>query len=257
MSNPGQPPIEAVDRALQLVRVLRDEGTVSVRDAAERLGVAPSTAHRLLAALVYRDFAVQDDERQYVPGPAMVVREWETLPVDVLRVTVRPALELIFERAQETVQLLVRQRGNVRFVEGIQLDAPLRVAVRSGDLMPAFSSAGGKALLAELSDEQLDFLYPKGLPDWPTARVSDLGALKRQLAKVRKSGYGTNLEETERGVCGVGVAVHDSVGRGVAAFTVAVPSARFERAEIPHYLEALRAGLALAEDLLPVGGVAG
>jgi DNA-binding IclR family transcriptional regulator len=257
MSNPGTPPIEAVDRALQLVNLLREEGAVSVKDAAERLDVAPSTAHRLLAALVYRDFAVQDEERQYLPGPAMVVREWEALPVDALRVALRPALELVFEQARETAQLLVRQRGNVRFVEGIQLDAPLRVTVRSGDLMPAFTSAGGKALLAELRDEQLDSLYPKGLPDWPTARLKDLAALKRQLAKVRKAGYGTNLEETEQGVCGIGVAVHDSIGRGVAAFTVAVPSVRFERADIPHYLEALRAGGALATELLPVSGVAG
>jgi len=255
MDNTGPAPIEAVDRALQLVNVLRDEGSVSVKDAAARLGVAPSTAHRLLAALVYREFAVQDVDRRYLPGPAMVIRERESLPLDALRVIVRPALELVFERAQETVQLLVRERGNVRFVEGIQLDAPLRVGVRSGDLMPAFSSSGGKALLAELDEAQLDRLYPLGLPAWPTARVTDVDALKRQLSKIRKTGYGTNLEETEKGVCGVGVAVHDPVGRGVAAFTVAVPSARFRREDIPRYLEALHAGVALAEGLLPDASV--
>ncbi|WCI07745.1 helix-turn-helix domain-containing protein [Arthrobacter sp. OVS8] len=35
--------------------------------------MAPSTAHRLLAMLVYRGFAVQDENRRYVPGPAMGV----------------------------------------------------------------------------------------------------------------------------------------------------------------------------------------
>jgi len=46
--------IEAVDNALQLLQLLRDGGTLRLKDAAEELGVAPSTAHRLLAMLVYR-----------------------------------------------------------------------------------------------------------------------------------------------------------------------------------------------------------
>ena len=46
--------IEAVDNALQLLQLLRDGGTLRLKDAAEELGVAPSTAHRLLAMLVRR-----------------------------------------------------------------------------------------------------------------------------------------------------------------------------------------------------------
>ena len=45
-------PVESVDRALQLVSILRDEQVLTVTHAADLLGVAPSTAHRLLAALV-------------------------------------------------------------------------------------------------------------------------------------------------------------------------------------------------------------
>ena len=65
--------IEAVDNALQLLQLLRDGGALRLKDAADELGVAPSTAHRLLAMLVYRGFAVQDETRRYVPGPAMGV----------------------------------------------------------------------------------------------------------------------------------------------------------------------------------------
>ncbi|WP_284978657.1 helix-turn-helix domain-containing protein [Arthrobacter sp. fls2-241-R2A-200] len=45
--------IEAVDNALQLLQLLRDVGSLRLKDAAAELGVAPSTAHRLLAMLVY------------------------------------------------------------------------------------------------------------------------------------------------------------------------------------------------------------
>ncbi len=63
--------LESVDNALRLLQMLRDVGAVRLNQAANELGIARSTAHRLLAMLVYRGFAVQDEKRIYHPGPAM------------------------------------------------------------------------------------------------------------------------------------------------------------------------------------------
>src|SRR2546423_895000 len=69
----NKPPyaLQSVDHALQLVQILRDNGSLRISEAAQELGTARSTAHRLLAMLVYRDFAVQDEARNYLPGPAL------------------------------------------------------------------------------------------------------------------------------------------------------------------------------------------
>lgn len=61
--------LDSVDNALRLLQMLRDVGALRLKDAAEELGTAPSTAHRLLAMLVYRGFAVQDEKRRYHRGP--------------------------------------------------------------------------------------------------------------------------------------------------------------------------------------------
>ena len=71
MKNKPSYALDSVDNALLLVQMLRDQGRLRVRQAAEDLGIAPSTAHRLLAMLVYRDFARQDEHRCYVPGPGL------------------------------------------------------------------------------------------------------------------------------------------------------------------------------------------
>ena len=63
--------ISSVDHALRLAAILQLEGGLSVTEAAERLNVARSTAHRLLAMLVYRDFAVQNEQREYLAGPVL------------------------------------------------------------------------------------------------------------------------------------------------------------------------------------------
>src|SRR5690606_23415022 len=246
MGTSSSPPLESVDRALRLVELLRQGETLTVKAAAEHLDVAPSTAHRLLGALIYRGFAVQDRERRYQAGPAISDRQDTALTTNELRAAARPALDRLYAAVGETVQLMVLQRWNIKFIDGVECDAPLRVGVRIGDLMPAYCSAGGKVLLAELSSSDVEMLHRGGLPPWPTARITTLAALKTQLATVRKRGYGLNNEETERGVSGVGVAVHDPGGAAVAAFTVAVPAVRFHRSNVTAYVTALRDAAALA-----------
>ena len=63
--------IASVDSALLLATLLQQEGAMRVTDAAERLGVSVSTAHRLLGMLVYRDFAEQRPDRRYGAGPVL------------------------------------------------------------------------------------------------------------------------------------------------------------------------------------------
>ena len=242
------PPIESVDRALQLVGILRDEDAVTVTYTAERLGVSLSTAHRLLAALVYRGYAVRDSHRRYVAGPELeLARGHAEDPTVRLRARARPALEELHATTGETVELMVLQHDSIRFLDGIESEEPLRVTARIGDLMPAHCASGGKALLAELDDAYLEELYRDGLPPWPTATITELPQLRRELSRVRSRGYATNFEETERGVCSVGLAVRDGHDEAVASLVVAVPSARFSRSEIGRYVDALHQAAAVAD----------
>jgi IclR family transcriptional regulator, acetate operon repressor len=119
-----------------------------------------------------------------------------------------------------------------------------------GDEMPAYCSAGGKALLAEMSNPDVEHVYRGGLTLWPTARFTTVNTLKRHLATVRRLGYGTNVEETERGVHGIGVSVRAPSGSRVAALTIALPSVRFRRQGVPGYVEGLGAAREHLEQLL-------
>ncbi|MFI9629455.1 IclR family transcriptional regulator [Streptomyces sp. NPDC052042] len=247
---PGPPPIESVDRALQLLTILHDGTELSATDAAQRLGVVVSTAYRLLSSLVYRGYAVQGRDRRYRLGPALVPASARPLTVGGLRALAHTSLETLHERTSETVQLMVLERRSIRFVDGIESELPLRVGVRTGEKMPAHCSAGGKAILAAMSNADLDRLYQTGLPPWPTAKLIDLGTLKRQLVRVRQQGYGRNHEETEQGVSGIGMAINGVLGQPVAAITVAIPSTRFTRDHIDACLAALSDAAAEAADRL-------
>jgi DNA-binding IclR family transcriptional regulator len=240
-------PIESVDRALVLLNLLRNRGSVSVSEAAEYLDVAPSTAHRLLTALVRRDFARQNHLRRYLVGPAFWTSPVRSPALAGLRDAARPALEHAHEQTGETVQLMVMRGGSILFLDGIESPRGLRVAMRHGDTMPAFTSAGGKALLSRLNNQQLEEVFRAGLPDWPTSAIHSLSTLKRRMTRIRLDGYATNFEETEQGVIGVGVAVVDAVGRPLAGLTTATPSIRFSRTDVPRHVEVLRFAAQLLE----------
>jgi len=245
MADERLPPLDSVDRALRLAHALRGGQPLSVKAAAELLGVAPSTAHRLLHALSYRSFALQLDDRTFRAGPALSASTEAQQTTHQLRAMAYPGLEYLHAEVAETAQLMVRQGTQIRFVDGIESDLPLRVGVRIGDLLPAHSSAGGKVLLAELEDWEIDGLYGERLPVWPLGSLRTVPDLKEHLATVRRHGYGLNHDETELGVSGVGAVVRDADGTAIAAFTLAIPSARFAVAAVPGYVAALQHACAL------------
>ncbi|MBA2701234.1 MAG: IclR family transcriptional regulator [Candidatus Limnocylindrales bacterium] len=237
-------PIESVDNALKLLLQFKERESLGVSEAGEHLGVAPSTAHRLLSMLQYRGFAIQDDDsKAYRPGPALIEIGLKTIREMSLLRQARPAIERLSERLDETVHLLVREGADVRFVDGAESSRALRVTSRTGILLPAHCTAGGKALLAELSPGTLRELYPARALSGLTARsVRSRDDLERELATVRARGFATNAGESEDDVTAIGVAVRDHRGRQRAAIAVALPSVRASPERIDEIAAAAVAG---------------
>lgn len=231
----NKPPyaIASVDAALLLAAVLQQEGPMRVTDAAERLGVSVSTAHRLLAMLVYRDFAEQQEDRRYRAG-----RIWRTgtppeAPVARLRIAGMPQLRALVDRFGETANLAVLAGADVRFVATVECDHVLRVGDRTGRTQPAHLASGGKAILAALPPAALDAVLAQ-LPD-----DVDPVRLRKDLALVRRRGYGVNDQATEAGLVAMGVAVPDPSGELRASLSLAVPRVRFSRELLPRWVEGL------------------
>jgi len=234
-------PIESVDNALKLLLQFKERESVGVSEAGEQLGVAPSTAHRLLSMLQYRGFAIQDeDSRVYRPGPALVEIGLKAVREMSLPRQARAAIERLSERLDETVHLLVREGADVRFVDGVESSRTLRVTSRTGLLLPAHCTAGGKALLAELDPEALRDLFPGPiLPGLTTRSVRRRRDLERELVSVRERGFATNFGESEDDVTAVAAAVRDHRGRHRAAIAVALPAARAARERLDEIASAV------------------
>lgn len=232
--------LESVDNALRLMLLLAREEELGVTEAAQQLGIAPSSAHRLFTTLKYREFVTQTDTRTYRKGPALhALSDPASRKVDLVAVA-RPAMERLRTALDETCHLMVRVEREVRFLASVEADQPLRVSSRAGAVLPAHLVSGGKVLLAELDDDELAKLYGAAGTRTDALDVAEVATLRRQLVAVRRRGYGVNKGETERGIAAVAVAVRDSDEVAVAAISVSLPTVRYSSARIPDLVRALR-----------------
>jgi DNA-binding IclR family transcriptional regulator len=221
-------PLTSVDSALRLIVELQHREQLKLTEAAGFLGVANSTAHRLLAALVARGFAVQDRDRSYRRGPAIVMPSVEGL-ADRRREIIHEALIEMVAELDETCHYVVLEGNGVRFVDGVTGTRVPRVGLRTGQLLPAHSNSGGRAMLAALAPRRLRALYPRG-PHGSrggSARA-DLASLERVLATTRHRGYGVNADESAPGVFGIGRRIHAPGSVEISAIEVGVPATRFQ-----------------------------
>ena len=240
MRNEPTYPLSSVDAALLLAALLRQEGPTRLTDAAARLGVAPSTAHRLLAALVHRDFAVQLPDRRYAPGPVLGESVAPVVSSQLHDVALPHLRRLVAEQG-ESAHLVVPAGAVTRFVATVECDAVLRVGDRTGRTLPAHRSAAGKALLAGLDPDALAALLGRLDP-------AEAERVHRDLRGVRRHGFALNDQATELGLTAVGVPVPGAPGG--AAISLAMPRVRFSRDRLPGWVAALRAtAAAVAADL--------
>jgi DNA-binding IclR family transcriptional regulator len=209
-----------VDSALRLLKLFRDTPRVRLSEASEHLGVAHSTAHRLMAMLAYHGFVRQEPgSRAYVAGPALVeiglaaVRELD------IRLHARPVLESLAASLGETVHLVVLEGGNVRYLDAVESPRALRVAARTGSALAANCTASGKALLAELPDAEVAAIFAdqETLTALTSRSITSCARLLAELREVRARGYAVNIEESEEGVATVAVAVRGPRGAPSAA----------------------------------------
>ena len=247
-----QYPIESVDNALKLLLLLGERPEIRLSEATRYLGVAPSTAHRLLAMLTYRGFVRQDPvSRAYLPGPALTGVAFAIFSrIDVQR-SAAAIMRGLSEELRETVHVGMLDGASVRFIAAVEGPAAVRVASRLGRTMPAHCTSTGKVMLAQLPELELHQLFPHEELDRITAHsIGSRSELQAQLSRIRERGYAINREESEEGVASVAVPIPTRAPGLRLALNAAAPLNRLADSRCPSVAAALsRAAKEIADQL--------
>lgn len=223
--------LSSVRNAARLLKEFADDRELGVTEVARRLGVATSTAFRLLSTLhEERLLERADAPGRYRLGMAMYELGATVFPHTGLHEAAVPVLANLRHSTGETVQLAVLDHLEVVFIERLESPQTLRFVAGVGHRMPAHASSTGKAMLAFLPPAVL----AARLEDWTPSRytrntISSKAALLTDLRRVTARGWAQNVEESALGAVSVAAPIRDEAGSVVAALSVVLPVSRADR----------------------------
>lgn len=235
--------IGSVDKALRLLWMFRERQRWTVTEVSDALGIARSSAHRLLATLQLHGFVIQDPaSRAYEPGRALLGVGLAAVQGLDVRNVARPELEALVAETGETVQLIILQGDRTLIVDSVESAEVVRVGARIGGSAPPNCTSAGKALLARMPfDRVRHLLGPDPLETLTPRSIGTLAELRDELHEVRERGYATNFGEHEPGAAALSVAIPTPPDTTPAALTVMAPAMRLERDRVPVVAAAARA----------------
>jgi len=220
--------VQSLDRAISILERLAEADGMSLTDLSQSVGLAPSTTHRLLTTLQQRRFADFDEEYGvWVVGVGAFNVGNAFLRSRKIVSLGRPVMRRLMEDVGETINLAVEDKGELVYVTQFESHAPMRAFFRPGRRAPMHSSAIGKAMLAEMSQDALrDFLHKKGMQRFTDRTIVEPAALRDQLQQIRQRGWGLDDEEHTIGMRCVAATIHNEHGEVIAGISISGPSVR-------------------------------
>jgi DNA-binding IclR family transcriptional regulator len=198
---------------------------LGLSELARNLQVPKSSMHCLLLTLERRGYLHRHKRtHRYLFGLKLFSLANMALAKIELREQAAPFMKTLMESTGLTVHLAILDQDEVVLVDRVEPKNVFKLATWIGKRMDAHCTGVGKALIAHISDEEIDSLVKEhGLPRHNENTISTAKKLKVELAKIRKQRFAIEDEEDEIGLRCIGSALFDNTGHVVAAISVAGP----------------------------------
>ncbi|MBT9330815.1 IclR family transcriptional regulator [Acidipila sp. 4G-K13] len=210
---------------------------VSLGEIADLLDIDRSSAFRLAHTLRRRGFlACPPGRKDYVLGSSMWTLshqyDWSNMLVKVAH----PELKLLATQINETAHLAIREGKNALFIDSAHATHVIAVAGQTGELVPLYCTAHGKALLADADERELRAQFGAGpLQKYTKNTITSIKALAKECDQIKQRGFAT--DESEYGSEMRCVAAPIRLGNEliVGSIGISAPALRFGRELYPDY----------------------
>ncbi|HTB90254.1 MAG TPA: IclR family transcriptional regulator C-terminal domain-containing protein, partial [Steroidobacteraceae bacterium] len=136
------------------------------------------------------------------------------------------------------------------FTDQVQGAHRLRAVSAVGESFPLHCTANGKALLSVMPENHLARFLREPLARLTPSTIIKPNELRAAIDSSRKTGIAFDDEEHTEGICAVGTAFLDPLGRSIA-LSIPVPTPRFKRMKNALVKELLNARASIIETLGP------
>lgn len=234
--------VPALARAFEMLDMLSMSSVGLIKmDFARKLKIPYSSIFNLLTTMEEFGYVRRDaGSGKYYLGLKLLSLAGIPARELSLRDAVSPILQAMVRDTCITGHLAVLEGGEAVYIDKVEPDSYIKINTWIGKRNFIHSSAVGKALAAFRREEEIEMLLRANLPRRTQKTITSIKRLKQELARVRKLGYATDLQEDERGGCCVAAPIFNASGVVVAALGLSAVASQLPPNRVPALGEKVR-----------------
>jgi len=238
----------SIAKAIRIMKCFTpDQMQLGTTEIARKIGLSKATTHRILNVLDENGVLQKSPvSKKYRIGPELYFLGSLYLITDDILEVAAPVIKKLNDLTNEVVNVAIFEKGYAVIVMREESKHELRWSRHVGSVLPTNSSSMGKALLSELTEAEIDSLYPvEELPQITTKTIRSKTELKKELEQIRQDGISVDNEGTVEGIIGIGTLIRDASGKAVAAISIAAPTVRVNDTKRAIYTSLVKQGASL------------
>jgi DNA-binding IclR family transcriptional regulator len=216
--------VPAIDRALNVLELLaQSRKGFTISEISRRLELPKSSVHLIMNTLEKRGYLKKNQQTgKYRFGMKFISLSRSSIEGLELRAEARPYLEALMRQTLLTVHMVILEHDEAVIIEKVEPPGLLQLATWVGRRMDVHCTGAGKALIAFISDDELDRrIKSRGLARHNKRTICSFRNLKAELIRVRECGYAFDDEEDEIGLRCIGAPVFGFNDEVLAAISIA------------------------------------
>ena len=226
---PATGQVQSLVRGLNILKSLAQNGkNMSLFEIADDVVLASSTTHRLLSSLEQLGFVIQDEQRgKWSIGiEAFNVGNGFLKTRDVVAIA-RPFMREVMEKTGETSNLGILNGFSSVLIAQVECKELMRMVATLGGRTPAHVSGIGKALLSELSENELKAqLTDTKLSEITSNTITNSQDFINHLLDIKQQGFSIDDEEQSIGLRCIAANIYNEHNEAIAAISISGPKVR-------------------------------
>ncbi len=228
--------MRTLNRALGILEVFLEieDDNIRLSELARLSGLNKATANRIVSDLVARGYLNQPKPRgKYYLGTKFISFNQLIMQKRKLTRIAPPYLTKLTESVKDCIVLSILDGEEALVIAVGDSQHVLRIALEVGARIPLYCTGQGKALLAGMTEAELDqYLSKITLKQFTENTITGPNELKAHLIMVAKEGVAYDDEEEMLGIRNVAAGIINADGKVIAAVGVIGPSVRMTRARM-------------------------
>lgn len=243
-------PIQVADKLFLVLETLAKTGSIGLTELCHEINMNKTTVHRVLNSLQHLGYVEQDEATSHY---RLSFKIWDIANqllgrIDIIE-EVRPQLRELAATTGETVHLVQINGIEAIYIAKEESASSIRLVSMVGKSIPLYCSGVGKAMLADMSDDEIKRIWDASDRKPLTKHtITDFDAFMKEIQKIRKQGYATDNEENELGVRCVAVSLYNGGQTPQYAFSISAPIQRIDATRLK---EMATKALQVKENLRP------